>query len=185
MHLFLREATDLCIVVDKLKEEQSTNFAALLQLMPSVADLVSSIQSWNPDVSTVDAEFASSVQYFNEVWRQGMLCYVYSEIYCLPSNHVLLKTCVDSAIESLSRLSWLQACLFPVFIIAVHAQTEETRHAFVLGLTDMHTSLAFQAPLSIVLVLKTIWEQLDTDHSGTVGWRDIVRDMGLELNVLL
>ena len=154
-------------------------------MMPNVADLVARIQMWDPDVSAVDMEFTDSVQHFNVVWKQGILCYIYNEIYCLPSDHALLQACVSSTIEPLGRLSWLQACLFPLFIIAVHARTAEARDAFERSLVQMNKTLSFQAPLSIVFVLKTIWEQLDADKTGTVGWRDVVKEMELELNVLL
>lgn len=186
MHLFLREATELATSIDKLKEEQETsNTNKILQIMPHVSDLVTRVQTWTPDLSSVDLEFADTVQYFNEVWKHGVLCYIYHEIYCLPPLHELMQGCVMSAVESLSKFSWLQACLFPVFIMAVHAKTQKARDAIERSLTDMHTALAFNAPLSVIFVLKTIWEQLDADHTNTVVWRDVVREMELELNVLL
>ena len=186
MHLFVREATELSTTIDNLKDDSdSSSIRKILQIMPAVADLVARIQIWDPDVSSVDIEYSDSVHHFNEVWKQGILCYIYHEIYCLPPDHDLLQACVASAIAPLSNLSWLQTCLFPVFIVAVHARTQEARDAFERSLMDMHKTLAFQAPLSIVFVLKTIWEQLDADKTCSVGWRDVGKEMELELNVLL
>ncbi|OOF95248.1 hypothetical protein ASPCADRAFT_507151 [Aspergillus carbonarius ITEM 5010] len=184
MHLFLREATEYSITVDRLRAAPES-MDELLELMPHVTDLINKIQNWQPDVSAVEPEYMDSVQHFNEVWRQGMLCYAYSDIYGLASSHCYLQACVEASLEPFRKLTWFQACLFPVFMIAVHCQTDEARACFETGLTRMHTSLAFQGPLSVTLTLKRVWEYLDHDQTGKARWRDIIRDLGMELNILL
>ncbi|KAJ3549182.1 hypothetical protein NM208_g75 [Fusarium decemcellulare] len=184
MHLFLRHATDLAADVDRHRAGPDA-VDRILQLMPEVSELVQSIRNWEPDISLVDQEYVASVEHFNNIWRQGMICYVYHEIYSLPSDDSRIQTCVENSIESFRRLSWLQACLFPVFMLAVHAQTQEARSCFETGLTSMHTSLAFQAPVSVVLTLKNIWEYSDENGARETKWRDLVKDLSLELNILL
>ncbi|KAK9371390.1 fungal-specific transcription factor domain-containing protein [Lipomyces kononenkoae] len=183
MHQFLREATGLSFAVDHFKSA-SDNIDELLQLMPQVAELVNRIHDWQPDVSSVEPEYMGSVEHFNAIWRQGMLCYIYHEIYALPSSHILIQACVEASLEPFRKLSWLQACLFPMFMTAVHAQTEEARVCFETGLTAMNTSLAFQAPLSVIMILKKIWERSD-NVTGQASWRDIIKDFRMELNILL
>ncbi|KAH6712495.1 fungal-specific transcription factor domain-containing protein [Leptodontidium sp. MPI-SDFR-AT-0119] len=184
MHLLLQDATDLCLQVDQLKSTPE-HVESLLQLMPRVSELISKIQNWQPDISAVAPEYIDSVQHFNCIWRQGILCFVYHDIYSLGSSHELIQACVEASLEPFRRLSWLQACLFPLFMVAVHARTDQARECFEHGLMDMHTSLAFQTPLSVVLILKNIWERLDSDLGGAARWRDIIKEMGMELNILL
>ena len=75
--------------------------------------------------------------------------------------------------------------MFPPFIVAVHAKTEEARACFERVLSEMNTSLSFQTPSSVILVLKSICEQLDADVGGIVCWRDVIREVNMELNILL
>ncbi|PYI07171.1 hypothetical protein BO78DRAFT_444405 [Aspergillus sclerotiicarbonarius CBS 121057] len=184
MHLFLREATEYSITVDRLKATPNS-MDELLELMPHVTELINKIRNWQSDVSAVDPEYMNSIQHFNEIWRQGMLCYAYSDIYGLASSHCYIQSCVEASLEPFRKLTWFQACLFPVFMIAVHCQTDEARACFEAGLTRMHTSLAFQGPLSVTLTLKRVWEYLDNDETGKARWRDIITNLGMELNILL
>ncbi|PYH77016.1 hypothetical protein BO82DRAFT_395733 [Aspergillus uvarum CBS 121591] len=183
MHLFLREATDQSLAVARISTTGSTD--ELLRLMPRIADLVNRIRQWHPNISTVPAEFVSSIQHFNGIWKVGMLCFVYSEIYALGPNDDLIKDLVQSSMEPLDKLSWLQACLFPLFMIALHARTEQARSRFEAKLAEMHTVLEFQGPLSVISILRAIWQQTSATHEGRVQWREVIRDLGAEINVLL
>ncbi|KAL3455347.1 fungal-specific transcription factor domain-containing protein [Aspergillus heterothallicus] len=185
MHLLLREATDLSLLIDRLKAFPDRT-DELLQIMPDVADLVQRIQSWQPEASAIPPEYVDSIAFFNDIWRAGMLCFVYSEIYSLGPGDARLQACVEASVRPLRQLSWLQACLFPMFIIAVHARTEEARAVFTSKLGEMHGLLGFQGPLSVASVLQCIWQRSDsTAGSGRLEWREVVRELGLELNVLL
>ncbi|WAO91384.1 Hypothetical protein NCS54_00885100 [Fusarium falciforme] len=184
MHLMLREATDLASQIHHLKVTCSP-VDDILQLMPQAGDLVERLKNWDPDVSMVDLEFVDSVEHFNAIWQQGMLCFVYHEIYALRSEDMRIQTCVDAAIEPLKKLSWLQACLFPLFMLLVHAQTHEARSAAENALAKMHSSLAFQTPFSMLLSLKNIWEFSDSHGAGNSKWRDLVKNLSIELNILL
>ncbi|KAF5246372.1 hypothetical protein FANTH_6888 [Fusarium anthophilum] len=181
MHLLLREATDLAIEVQKAKD--SGDVASILRTMPQVGDLVQRIQGWHPDLSTVAPEYADSVVHFNCLWRQGLLCFVYHDIYHLDSNDERVQGCVESSVSSLESLSWFQACQWPIFMLAVHAKTERSRNCFEVGFVVMHATLGFSAPKSLVLVLQRIWQAADAGASK--GWRDVVEEMGIELNILL
>lgn len=184
MHLMLREATDLASQIHHLKVTCSP-VDDILQLMPQAGDLVERLKNWDPDVSMVDLEFVDSVEHFNAIWQQGMLCFVYHEIYALRSEDMRIQRCVDAAIEPLKKLSWLQACLFPLFMLSVHAQTHEARLAAENALNKMHSSLAFQTPFSMLLSLKNIWEFSDSHGAGNSKWRDLVKNLSIELNILL
>ncbi|OJI99580.1 hypothetical protein ASPVEDRAFT_26379 [Aspergillus versicolor CBS 583.65] len=184
MHVFLREATEYSLTVDRLKALPG-GVEELLQMMPRVADLVHRIEAWQPCVSAVQAKYVDSVQHFNEIWRLGMLCFIYSEIYSLGPSDYYLQTCVEESLEPLRKLSWLQACLFPMFMIAVHAQTEAARTSFMTKLTEMHVLLGFQGPLSVASTLKHAWERSDNTEAGKVKWREVIRELGMELNILL
>ncbi|KAL4902157.1 fungal-specific transcription factor domain-containing protein [Aspergillus multicolor] len=198
MHLFLREATDHAQTVHRLKASPSPgSITTLQQLMPTVADLVYRLKTWRPQTSfsAVRPEYAESVRYFNDIWRAGMLCLIYSEIYALGPRDPLIQGCVEGALAPLRKLSWLQACLFPTFMIAVHAATDEARGVFVSKLEDMHGLLGFQGPASVVEVLRCVWQRMDEQEDANAGaggtgegrieWRDIVRELGMELNILL
>lgn len=128
----------------------------MLRLMPHVADLVNRIKEWHPNTSTVQSDYIDSIQHFNCIWKIGMLCFVYSEIYALGPNDILVKDLVVASLEPLKSLSWLQACLFPILMIALHVQTEQARWSFEAKLTDMHTVLGFQGPLFVISILKNI-----------------------------
>lgn len=184
MHQIFREAVELCAAVDELRAEPG-RVEDLLRTMASVAELVQQIENWKADVSDVFPEHVDSVKHFNGVWRQGMLCYVYHDIYPLESSDERIQACVQASLEPLSSSSWLQAALFPIFMTAVHAQTAKARECFQVAFTNMHQPLAFQTPLSLALVLKNIWAQLDENMTGGLRWREIVHDMGMELNLLL
>lgn len=183
MHLFLREATDYSLAVARISATGSKD--EMLRLMPRVADLVNRIQGWHPNISTVPEEFVSSIQHFNCIWKVGMLCFVYSEIYALGPNDDLIKDLVQASMEPLDKLSWLQACLFPVFMIALHARTEQAHSRFEAKLNEMHTVLEFQGPLSVISILRAIWQQTSATHEGRVQWREVIRELGAEINVLL
>jgi hypothetical protein len=104
MHLLLRQATDLSAEIRHRKEEGG-RMENLLQVMPRVADLVHKIENWHPDLSAVSPEYATSVQHFNVLWRQGMLCYVYHEIYFLDSGDARIQSCVQSSLDALQNLT--------------------------------------------------------------------------------
>ncbi|KAH6612979.1 fungal-specific transcription factor domain-containing protein [Boeremia exigua] len=184
MHLLLREATDLAIEIERIRS-QPGNYDELLRLMPRAADLVQDITSWQPGPASVTPDYVTDETHFNNIWRQGMLCFVYHEIYWLRSSDPLIQACVHASLDSFQKLSWLQACLWPAFMIAVHACTEKARLCYETRLRRMHTTLNFTAPLSIVLVLKNIWDTLDDDDTGVKRWKDVVVGLELELNILL
>jgi hypothetical protein len=195
MHLLLREATDYAVTVDRLRTAitatattppASTTIDSLLQLMPHIADLIHRIESWSPQPPSIRPEYSASITHFNSVWRAGMLCFVYSEIYALDARDPRIQACVETALAALGELSWLQACLFPFFMVAVHALGDGARGGFVGKLVEMHAQLGFQGPLDVVAVLRGVWERVDGDvGGGRVEWRSVVRGLGMELNILL
>ncbi|KAL3471503.1 fungal-specific transcription factor domain-containing protein [Aspergillus californicus] len=199
MHLLLREATDYAITVDRLTSQMTnpstttptqtaTAIDTLLQLMPHVADLTRRIETWSPQPPSIRPEYSASITHFNSVWRAGMLCFVYSEIYALGAGDARIQACVSSALVALQELSWLQACLFPFFMVAVHARGDDARAVFKGKLVEMHSRLGFQGPLDVVQVLKGVWERVDRtqgENGGRVEWRSVVRELGMELNILL
>ncbi|KAF7528876.1 hypothetical protein PCG10_009590 [Penicillium crustosum] len=184
MHIFLRQATEYSLTVERLKFTPNGT-DELLQLMPHVAQLVNKIQAWQPNVVAVQPEYMESIHHFNEIWRLGMICFVHGEIYCLEASDDLVQTYVEASLEPLRKLTWLQACLFPMFMIAVHAQTEEARTVFNSKLKEMHNVLGFQAPLSVASVLKSIWERSDATVAGKFKWKEVIKDLRMELNIIL
>jgi hypothetical protein len=184
MYLFLRQATEYSLTVERLKSTPD-GMGELLQLMPHVAQLVNRIQAWQSKIVTVQPEYMESIRHFNEIWRLGMICFVHSEIYCLESSDHLVQACVEASLESFRKLSWLQACLFPLFMIAVHAQTEGARTIFDSKLKEMHNVLGFQGPLSVASVLKSIWERSDATMAGKFKWKEVIKNLRMELNILL
>ncbi|KAJ5362182.1 Protein of unknown function DUF3468 [Penicillium brevicompactum] len=184
MHLFLREATEYSITIERLKlSPDSTD--EILQIMPHVALLVNKIQTWQPKAVTVQSKYMESIHHFNEIWRLGMICFIHGEIYGLDSSDHFIQTCVEGALDHLRKLTWLQACLFPLFMISVHAQTMSARAAFESKLKKMHESSGFQSLLSVACVLKTIWERSDATVGRRFRWRDVIKDLNMELNILL
>ncbi|EXK79162.1 hypothetical protein FOQG_16210 [Fusarium oxysporum f. sp. raphani 54005] len=134
MHLMFREVTDLAAQVHQMKASRNS-VDDTLKLMAQAGELVRSLENWTPDVSMVDLEYADSVEHFNAIWQLGLLCFIHHEIYTLDSIDPRIQKYVAMAIEPLRKLSWLQACLFPLFMLAVHAQTSESRSAIEDSLT--------------------------------------------------
>ncbi|KAJ4113823.1 hypothetical protein NW765_011430 [Fusarium oxysporum] len=128
MHLMFREVTDLAAQVHQMKASRNS-VDDTLKLMAQAGELVRSLENWTPDVSMVDLEYTDSVEHFNAIWQLGLLCFIHHEIYTLDSIDPRIQKYVAMAIEPLRKLSWLQACLFPLFMLAVHAQTSESRSA--------------------------------------------------------
>ncbi|RBR18067.1 hypothetical protein FVER53590_04314 [Fusarium verticillioides] len=128
MHLMFREVTDLAAQVHQMKTSRKS-VDDTLKLMAHAGELVRRLENWTPDVSMVDQEHTDSVQHFNAIWQLGLLCFIHQEIYTLDSSDTRIQKYVAMAIEPLRKLSWLQACLFPLFMLAVHAQTSESRIA--------------------------------------------------------
>lgn len=182
MHMLLRESADLAVRIHKLRMAGGST-DQLLSATLNVAELLDKIKNWHPDMSSVSPEYMHSVHHFNEIWRLGLLCYIYHEIYALSSDDHRIQEALKKSLDSLQKLSWLQACMWPVFMLAVHAKTVESRDIYRDGLMRMHTSLGFQAPLSLVLVLNKIWDCID--ERGWRPWKDVVKELGLELNILL
>lgn len=184
MHLMFREVTDLAAQVHQMKASRNS-VDDTLKLMAQAGELVRSLENWTPDVSMVDLEYTDSVEHFNAIWQLGLLCFIHHEIYTLDSIDPRIQKYVAMAIEPLRKLSWLQACLFPLFMLAVHAQTSESRSAIEDSLSMMHTSLAFQTPLTLLLSLKKIWSYSDTYGASASRWRDLVKNTSGEFNILL
>uniref|UniRef100_L2FYG6 Uncharacterized protein n=1 Tax=Colletotrichum fructicola (strain Nara gc5) TaxID=1213859 RepID=L2FYG6_COLFN len=184
MHILLREVADLSIAVHNVKSQPDST-EQLLQMMPEVADVVRKIEGWQPGVASVTPGYMDDTQHFNSIWKQGMLCYVYHEIYGLSSSSSWIQACVEVSLVAFEKLSWLQACLWPAFMIAIHAQTETARSTCENAFKKMHSTLGFTAPLSIVLVLQSLWGTFDSDGSGTAKWRTVMENLGMELNILL
>ncbi|KAG9500679.1 hypothetical protein J7337_006358 [Fusarium musae] len=137
MHLMFREVTDLAARVHQMKTSRKS-VDDTLKLMAHAGELVRRLENWTPDVSMVDQEHTDSVQHFNAIWQLGLLCFIHQEIYTLDSSDTRIQKYVAMAIEPLRKLSWLQACLFPLFMLAVHAQTSESR---IFGVTMIHMDL--------------------------------------------
>ncbi|KAF5668324.1 hypothetical protein FDENT_11940 [Fusarium denticulatum] len=184
MHLMFREVTDLEAQVHQMKSSGNP-VDDTLKLMAHAGELVRRLENWTPDVSMVDQEHTASVEHFNAIWQLGLLCFIHHEIYTLDSSDTRIQKYVAMAIEPLRRLSWLQACLFPLFMLAVHAQTSESRSAIEDSLSMMHTSLAFQTPLTILLSLKDIWSHYDAYGAAGSRWRDLIKNTTGEFNILL
>ncbi|KAK7577945.1 hypothetical protein V3481_016477 [Fusarium oxysporum f. sp. vasinfectum] len=184
MHLMFREVTDLAAQVHQMKASRNS-VDDTLKLMAQAGELVRSLENWTPDVSMVDLEYTDSVEHFNAIWQLGLLCFIHHEIYTLDSIDPRIQKYVAMAIDPLRKLSWLQACLFPLFMLAVHAQTSESRSAIEDSLSMMHTSLAFQTPLTLLLSLKKIWSYSDTYGASASRWRDLVKNTSGEFNILL
>lgn len=165
MHMLLSEATNLAVTVNGLKGTPH-NYIKLLQIMPQFAELINKIHQRQPEAASVTPEYVVDEVHFNDIWRQGMLCFVYHEIFWLESTDLRIQTCVQASLAPFQRLSWLQACLWRTFRIAVHCRTDEARTRYETKLRKMHTTLNFTAPLSIFLVLKNIWKITDRDASG-------------------
>jgi hypothetical protein len=71
-------------------------------------------------------------------------------------------------------------------MVAVHARGDEARGIFVGKLVEMHSRLGFQGPLDVVGVLRGVWERVDRDAGGgRLDWRNVVRELRMELNILL
>jgi hypothetical protein len=184
MYTLLREAVDLASAVHAFKTGKD-RWVSVLQLMPQVAELVEKIRQWQPEAASVISGFQTDEAHFNNIWRQGLLCFVYHEIYWMNSSDPRIQECVKRSLVSFEQLSWLQACLWPTFMIAVHALDSEARQCYERRLREMHTTLQFTAPLSIALVLKQIWDTVDEDSSGQTRWKQVAESLDMELNILL
>lgn len=169
----------------KVALAQGANDRSLRRLMPDVAELLQNIAEWQPDPSLVSAEYAAHTAHVNEVWRQGLLCYIYADICALPSSEARIQNCIRQASEALQELSWIQSITWPMFMLGVHAILPAHRKVLEDSYIAMSTTLSFATPRSIVGFLHKVWAEMDSKEARDSSWRGVMMETGMQLNVFL
>ncbi|PKY03898.1 hypothetical protein P168DRAFT_345196 [Aspergillus campestris IBT 28561] len=176
---FLRKASTIAHQLSQVPS-YANPIQATQRLTPYIADLLNEVRNWHPQPSssTIDP-YANCAAEVGEIWRQGLLCYIYAELCSLPSSDARIQEGVAAALAAIQKLSWMQSVLWPVFMIGLHALGEEDRGVVERGLLAMNAALKFKTPLSLVGILRRVWD-------GDIGdWRGLVSREGMELNILL
>lgn len=149
------------------------------------AELLHDVLTWTPQPSQVLQPFANQVDAANEVWRNGLLCYMYAELFGLPSSCERIQKSVQKALPALFSLSWLQQVQWPLYMIAVHAlKLEDQCHVREILQHFSHKN-GFQASISAQGILDRVWEQLDRDASGLNLFKNTMYLSKTKLNITL
>ncbi|KAI8649008.1 hypothetical protein NCS55_01474200 [Fusarium keratoplasticum] len=75
----------------RLYNEVAQNSHISQQLMPDVADLIHRINIYYPGSSDATSSHSSYSNMVNSGWRNGILCYIYSDICLLPSSDARIQ----------------------------------------------------------------------------------------------
>ena len=94
--------------------------------------------------------YATSVLNVGEIWRQALLCYIYTELCALPTGRIRLQQYVAAAMSVLQRLTSMQCVLWPVFMVGLHATNPEDQLVIEKGLQTMSLLHHFRTPLSLI-----------------------------------
>lgn len=180
MLILMRTATEFAQKVRQIPT-QGDPIQTMQQMLPEISDLIISVRMWQPKASSAMKPYAKSVLDVGEIWRQGLLCYKYTDICALSPSNNRLSQCVVAAIPAIQRLTWMQCVLWPVFMIGLHANNQENWSTIESSLQKMNFAHHFKAPLSLINILRKVWNL----QGSSIKWRDIVSECGLELNILL
>lgn len=153
--------------------------------MPDVADLIHRINIYYPGSSDATSSHSSYSNMVNSGWRNGILCYIYSDICLLPSSDARIQGCVQFGSEALEKLPWIQHVIWPAVMTGVHALSEAHRSIYTTGFAAMSFNLHFLQGLSILDFLGKVWAELDAHHPETACWRSVLHETGIQLNVFL
>ncbi|OJJ05533.1 hypothetical protein ASPVEDRAFT_45060 [Aspergillus versicolor CBS 583.65] len=181
MVIFLRTASNL---VRKLNQvaSQPNPVQATQRLLPDIADLINQVRAWRPQRCSANDPYTTCAAEIGEIWRQGLLCYIYAELCALPRSDIRIQEAVAAAVPAIRKLTWMQSVLWPVFMIGVHAVGQEDQAAIEQGLLMMNSTLKFKTPLSLVDIFRQVWCAAE---GSSVDWKTIISKSGMELNILL
>lgn len=160
---------------------QTEPIQKIQQMLPEITDLIISVRTWQPKAPSSVEPHKNSVLDVGEIWRQGLLCYIYTDICALSPSSSRLLQCVIAAIPAIRRLTFIQCVMWPVFMIGLHANNQENQSAIESSLQKLHVAHNFKTPLSLIHILRRVW----SSQGSSIQWRDIMSEHGLELNILL
>ncbi|BCS21871.1 fungal specific transcription factor domain-containing protein [Aspergillus puulaauensis] len=180
MLVLMRTATEFAQKVGQIPI-QADPIQTMQQMLPEITDLIISVRMWQPKASSAMEPYAKSVLDVGEIWRQGLLCYIYTDICSLSPSNSRLSQCVAAAIPAIQRLTWMQCVLWPVFMIGLNANNQENQSTIESSLQKMNFAHHFKTPLSLINILRKVW----SSQGSSSKWWDIMSECGLELNILL
>ena len=175
----LKEATKLYRIVS----QPALDNEAVRGLIPDMAELLNRVMQWKPGPSSASAPYNAFVAEVNEIWRQGLLCFIYADICALPSSDQRVRECVQQGMRALKGLSWMQSIMWPIFMISVHALAEADRQLVESTCNNMMAMVSFATPLTIISFLRQVWA--DMDATGKSRWRTIMIESGIQINLVL
>lgn len=155
------------------------------RLMPRVSDLLHCVQSWQPKISSAAKQYERHITKANEIWREGLLCYIYSDICALESSGPRIQECVRKGLQAVKDLPLLQMAIWPLFMIAVHAAANEDRAILEKSYKELNATAHFATPLAIVELLRKTWADMDKSGCAQSRWRQIMTESGLQINLVV
>ena len=153
--------------------------------MLEALDLTTNICNLTPDISMMPETLHQSAGAVNEIWRQGLLCYVYEAIYGLTSSERRVQECVRLTVSALRTMPWKQGVIWPVFMIGVQASDADDRKVVSASLNDVSLTLKSTNIMSTLVFLQKVWTDMDQKGTGISRWRQLMADSGTQLNLLL
>jgi hypothetical protein len=157
------------------------------QHMPSVADLIERIKSSATDSLLLGEDpVAHYVEMVNNVWRMGLLCYIYTDICVLPSTDARIQECVRLGSLALDGLPWIQHAQWPSVMIGVHATDKKHRDIFTKAFSSMRQNLNFLQALTVLDFFQRVWQELDNAEDPEPGlWQRVLQASKLHVNIFL
>ncbi|KAF9887190.1 hypothetical protein FE257_010444 [Aspergillus nanangensis] len=178
--IFLRTATRYSQQMSEAIEQVGSGHR-IQQIIPDISDLIACIRSWQPKSSSAMEPYARSARDVAELWRQGLLCYIYTDLCALSTTHARIQQCVTNAMPAIHRPNWLQCTLWPVFMVALHITDPGDQEVVERSLRQMGSLHHFKTPLSLIEILREVW----SSPALSKNWKHIVAESGMELNILL
>lgn len=180
----LRDATDLAHPLSKL-ESKSASLTQVQALLLTTSDLVHKVHTWQPEPSRVLEPFIDQVENVNEVWRHGLLCYIYAGLLGLPAGHEKIQSSVRAALPAIYSLTWINQIQWPFYMVAVHILEREDQVRLRNILRDFGSEYGFRTSISAQGIMDKVWEGLRREASGLERFREITHVSKVELNITL
>jgi hypothetical protein len=125
-----------------------------------------------------------------EAYRQSAFVYLYRTIRSLPRSHFSVEKHAHLSLLACSNVVQLaeqchdvpmSALLWPLFVAACEAMTEEDRALASNAFVGMERRQGMRNIVRAWEVAQEVWRRADLQHCGEVNWRDVCEERGFNI----